>query len=241
MTKLDILAFGAHPDDIELCTGGLLAKMARQGRWVGAVDLTRGEGASRGTVAEREQEAQTAAQILGLAVRENLALPDLQLQDTVEFRLRVAEVIRRYRADLILAPYWGDRHPDHAATSQLVTAGAFYARLPRIETGHPPYSPRAVLYYLLHENVPPTFIVDISEVFEQKMQAIAAYQSQFGRAMPAGYRFIGTSDYLAETEARARYFGTCIHTRYGEAYLLKEALRVDDPLRLLRGEEGNQP
>jgi LmbE family N-acetylglucosaminyl deacetylase len=147
----------------------------------------------------------------------------------------VADVIRRYQADLILAPYWGDRHPDHAATSQIVTAGAFYARLPRIETDHPPYSPRAVLYYLLHENVPPTFIVDISDVFEKKIQAVAAYQSQFGQPMPEGYRFIGTSDYLAETEARARYYGTCVHTTYGEAYLLKETLRVDDPVRLLVG------
>ncbi len=241
MTKLDILSFGAHPDDIELCTGGLLAKMAARGRAVGAIDMTRGEGASRGTVAERVQEAERAAQILGLAVRENLGLPDLKLQDTLEFRLRVAEAIRRYRPELILAPYWGDRHPDHAATSQLVTAAAFYARLPRLETDHPPYSPRTVLYYLLHENVQPTFIVDISEVFEVKMQAVAAYQSQFGRPMPEGYRFIGTSDYLAETEARARYFGTCIHTRYGEAYLIKETLRVDDPLMLLGGEEGNLP
>lgn len=241
MTKLDILSFGAHPDDIELCTGGLLAKMAAQGRAVGAVDMTRGEGASRGTVVERAREAQTAAEILGLAARENLGLPDLRLQDTLEFRLRVADVIRCYRADLILAPYWGDRHPDHAATSQLVTAAAFYARLPRIETDHPPYSPRAVLYYLLHESVPPTFIVDISEVFEKKLQAVAAYRSQFGQSMPGGYRFIGTSDYLAETEARARYFGTCIHTRYGEAYLLKEPLRLDDPLALLVGEEGDLP
>jgi bacillithiol biosynthesis deacetylase BshB1 len=235
MTKLSILSFGAHPDDIEICTGGLLARMGAQGRAVGAVDMTRGEGASRGTVEERAREAQAAAEILGLAVRENLAFPDLRIQDTLENRLRVADVIRRYQADLILAPYWGDRHPDHAATSQIVTAGAFYARLPRIETDHPPYSPRAVLYYLLHENVPPTFIVDISDVFEKKIQAVAAYQSQFGQPMPEGYRFIGTSDYLAETEARARYYGTCIHTTYGEAYLMKETLRVDDPVRLLVG------
>jgi bacillithiol biosynthesis deacetylase BshB1 len=186
-------------------------------------------------VAERAREAQAAAEILGLAMRENLAFPDLRIQDTLENRLRVADVIRRYQADLILAPYWGDRHPDHAATSQIVTAGAFYARLPRIETDHPPYSPRAVLYYLLHENVPPTFIVDISDVFEKKIQAVAAYQSQFGQPMPEVYRFIGTSDYLAETEARARYYGTCIHTTYGEAYLMKETLRVDDPVRLLVG------
>jgi len=233
MTKLHVLSFGPHPDDVELYTGGLLAKMSAQGRAVGAVDLTRGERASRGTVAEREQESARAAEILGLALRENLGLPDLQVADTFDNRLLLADVIRKYQADLLLAPYPGDRHPDHAATSDLVRFGAVYARMPKIETDHPPYSPQAVLYYPQHEAVTPTFIVDISDHFETKMKALAAYESQFNRPMPEGYRFIGVADYRSEIEARARYYGACIHTAYGEAYWLPDALRLDDPYGLL--------
>ncbi len=231
--KLSVLAFGAHPDDVELGCAGLLALCARRGQPAGAVDLTRGEGASRGTVAEREREAAQSAGLLGLAARENLGLPDLHLQDTLDHRLAVAEVIRRYRADLILAPSPHDRHPDHAAASAFVTHGAFLARLPRIETEHPPYAPCAVLYYLIHEHLAPSFVVDITDVWEVKRAAVAAYRSQFDQPMPEGYRFVGTADYHAATEARAGYWGAQIQRPYGEAYLTARVLRLDDPVALL--------
>ncbi|NUQ01017.1 MAG: bacillithiol biosynthesis deacetylase BshB1 [Armatimonadetes bacterium] len=233
--KLAVLAFGAHPDDIELGCGGLLARCARRGQAVGAVDLTRGEGASRGTVEERAREAAQAAEILGLSVRENLALPDLHLEDSTANRYLVADLVRRYRADLVLAPLPQDRHPDHAAASAFVTHGAFYARLPKIVTDHPPHSPAAVLYYLIHENVTPSFVVDISEVWEQKQAAVKAYRSQFEGAMPAGYKFVGTSDYHVATGARAMYWGAQIQCAYGEAYVAPRTLRVDDPVALLVG------
>jgi bacillithiol biosynthesis deacetylase BshB1 len=231
--KLSVLAFGAHPDDIELGCGGLLALCAERGQPAGAIDLTRGEGASRGSVAEREVEAAQAAGILGLTVRENLALPDLHLADTLAARRLVADLVRKYRVDLILAPAPADRHPDHAAASAFVTHGAFLARMARFATDHPPHAPAAVLYYLLHELTAPSFVVDISAVWERKRAAIAAYESQFDRAMPEGYRFIGTRDYHAASAARAGAWGAQIGTAQGEPYLLAATLRVDDPVALL--------
>ncbi len=234
--KLDLLAFGAHPDDVELGCGGLLALCAARGQAAGVIDLTRGEGASRGTVDERAAEAARAAELLGLAVRENLGLPDLHLTDNLDHRRLVADLIRRYRAELILAPLPGDRHPDHAAASAFVTAGAFWARLPRIVTDHPPHAPRGLLYYLIHENPTPSFIVDITDVWETKRAAVAAYASQFDGAMPAGYRFVGTADYHAATLARAGFWGAQIQRPFGEAYVAAAPLRVDDPLALFRAE-----
>ena len=235
--KLNLLAFGAHPDDIELGCGGLLALAALRGQAAGAVDLTLGEGASRGTVEARRLEAAKSAEILGLAARENLALPDLHLADTHENRLRVADLIRKYRADLILAPLPTDRHPDHAAASAFVTHGAFFARLPKIETDHAPFAPTAVVYYLIHDQVAPSFIVDITEVWETKRAAVAAYQSQFDQAMPDGYRFVGTKDYHAATHHRAGYWGAQIQTAYGEPYVCAATLRLDDPVGVLVNEQ----
>ena len=233
--KLAVLSFGAHPDDIELGSGGLLALCADRGQSAGAIDLTHGEGASRGSVAERAVELLKAAQILGLAARENLGLPDLHLEDTLANRALVADVIRKYRADVIIAPLPTDRHPDHAAAGKFVTAGAFLARMVKFETDHAPYAPRAVLYYLMHDSVEPTFIVDISGAWERKRAAVAAYESQFDRAMPEGYRFIGTSDYHAAAAARAGFWGQKIGVAQGEAYVVAGSLRVDDPVGLVVG------
>jgi len=234
--KLSVLAFGAHPDDIELGCGGLLALCAKRGQPAGAVDLTRGEGASRGTVPEREQEAAEGARILGLAVRDNLGLPDLRLEDTLDHRLRIADLLRKYRADFILAPSPADRHPDHAAASAFVTAGAFLARMKKIETDHAPHSPVAVLYYLIHEHVQPSFVVDITPVWETKQAAVKAHKSQFDGQMPEGYKFVGTSDYHAATLSRAGYWGAQIQRPYGEAYLKAGQLRLDDPVGVLGGQ-----
>lgn len=231
--KLSILAFGAHPDDVELGCAGLLALCAQRGQPAGVIDLTRGEGASRGTVEERAAEAAESAGILGLSVRENLGLPDLRLEDTDANRRLVADVIRKYRADLILAPSPHDRHPDHAAASAFVTYGAFLARMPKVVGEHEPHSPSAVLYYLIHEHHEPSFIVDISPVWETKQRAVAAHRSQFDGRMPEGYKFVGTSDYHAATAARAGFWGAQIQVAQGEAFLLSRPLRLDDPVAVL--------
>ncbi len=232
--RVAVLAFGAHPDDIELGAGGLLALAAARGQGAAAIDLTAGEGASRGTVEARRLEAAESAQILGLAARENWGWPDLHLTDTLDYRRQVADAVRRYRPDLVLCPAPRDRHPDHSAASAVVTAGAFWARMVRIETSHAPHSPRAVAYYVMHELVEPSFVVDISSTWDQKRRAVAAYRSQFDQPVPEGYRFIGTSDYHAAAAARAGYWGQTIGTAQGEAYVLASTLRVDDPVELLR-------
>jgi bacillithiol biosynthesis deacetylase BshB1 len=229
---VDVLAIAAHPDDIELSAGGLLARAHRAGYRTAAVDLTRGEMGSRGTPEEREAEAQAAARVIGLDAREILDLGDARLADNHENRLAVARKIREYRPRVVLASYWLDRHPDHATASQLVSYGAFYARLPRIDLGLEIHAPSQILHYLQHETPTPTVIVDITDVWEVKREAIECYQSQFGSqaSSPPGYQFLGISDYLWAIEARARFHGSLIHTRYGEPYLVRDPLQIDDPV-----------
>jgi bacillithiol biosynthesis deacetylase BshB1 len=241
-TPVDILAFGAHPDDVEICCGGTLLKAAMQGHRTAVVDFTRGEMASRGTAEERDAEAAIAAGILRLTARRNLDMGDGRLMDTLENRERVAAEIRRYKPRLILAPFPGDRHPDHDAAGKLVQAASFYARMKnRIlldgETGAPleAHSPTLVLIYLMHEKERPTLIVDVSAQHEQKMEAVRAYRSQFFNPMPDDYQFIGASDYLQMVEARGAFFGSTIQARYGEPFLARSPLKVDDMLMCLAG------
>jgi LmbE family N-acetylglucosaminyl deacetylase len=162
--------------------------------------------------------------------------------DTLANREAVAAEIRRFKPGLILAPYPGDRHPDHDAAGRLVQAAAFYARMKnRVlrdeETGEPleAHSPGLVLIYLMHEQEKPTLVVDISEHFEYKLAAVSAYRSQFFNPMPDDYRFIGTKDYLAMVKARGAFYGGMIQVAYGEPFLARSPLKIDDPLRDLGG------
>jgi bacillithiol biosynthesis deacetylase BshB1 len=231
MPDVDILAFAAHPDDVDLSAGGLLARATAQGYRCAAVDLTRGEMGTRGTPEQRGKEAQAAAKVLGLVARDILDLGDVRLADTYDNRVAVARKIREYRPRIVCAPYWQDRHPDHATASLIVSYGAFYARLKRIELGLDIHAPKKVIYYLLHEPVTPSFVVDISEHFETKINAIRCYESQFGgEQMPERYEFLGISDYLYGIDARARFYGSLIQARYGEPYLVRDPLRLDDPV-----------
>jgi bacillithiol biosynthesis deacetylase BshB1 len=180
---VDILAFGAHPDDIELGCAGTLLRARAQGARTAVVDLTRGEMASRGTAEERDVESAQASTLLGLTARRNLDLGDGRLMDTQENREMVAAEIRRFKPRLILAPFPGDRHPDHDAAGKLIQAAAFYARMKNRrlldrETGEPleAHSPALLLIYLMHEIDKPTLIVDVSEFHEQKMANVRTYR-----------------------------------------------------------------
>jgi len=242
---VDILAFGAHPDDVELGCGGTLLRARALGQRTAVVDLTRGEMASRGTAEERDQESAKTAELLGLTARRNLNLGDGRLMDTQENRDRVAAEIRRFKPKLIFAPYPGDRHPDHDATGKLVQAASFYARMKnrvlRDEgTGEAleSHSPGLLLIFLMHELERPTMIVDISEYFEQKMEIVRTYRSQFLNPMPDDYQFIGTADYLHMIQARGAFFGAMIQTRYGEPFLSRSPLKITDPLSCLTGGKG---
>jgi bacillithiol biosynthesis deacetylase BshB1 len=244
-TPVDILAFGAHPDDVEISCGGVLIAAHDAGRRTAVVDLTRGEMASRGTAEERDAEAAAAAEIMGLTARRNLDLGDGRLMDTQELRDLVAAEIRRFKPRLILAPYPGDRHPDHDAAGRLVQAASFYARMKnRVlcdrETGEPleSHSPGLVLVFPMHELERPTLVVDVTTVHARKIEAVRAYRSQFLNPMPDDYQFIGTHDYLHMIQARGAYYGTMIQAAYGEPFLARSPLRVQDILALNGGKAG---
>ncbi len=231
---LDFLAFGAHPDDVEMGIGGLLIKMNKKGYRTGIVDLTRGEMGSYGTAETRFEEAEKASQILQVTLRENLDLGDTQLSLSRENILAVTKVIRKLRPSIILSPHVIDWHPDHSATGQLIQQAFFHVRLKKLDLEYPPHYPQNIFYYPCHKPVIPTFIIDISEEFTQKMKALHAYQSQIsaGKKVKHSSHTIGISDYSFHVESRCRYFGSLIDVKYGEALLTERPLNVSDPLKL---------
>lgn len=236
---LDVLAFGAHPDDVELLVGGTLVKLAKQGYRTGAVDLTRGELGTRGTETVRAKEAATAGKILQLNVRENLGIPDGHIEKSQDHILRVIRVLRQYRPRLILIPHWEERHFDHVHTSELVAEAAFYSGLKKIETGQESFRPFRVLYYVGRMGFRPSFIIDVSETYETKLKAVRAHQSQFHRGheeVKGGepQTFISSVYALEVFETMAKYYGAMIGAKYGEPYLMREAVELTDPVAFFR-------
>jgi len=235
VTRLDILAFGAHPDDIELAVGGTLALMKARGYAVGACDATRGELGTRGTAEKRAVECAEASKILGLDVRVNLGLPDGSVFDGPESRAAAIDVIRKYRPTVVLAPRADDLHPDHARLSTIVTEAAFLAGVSKHTPGLPPHRPRAVWEYASHTTFDPTFVVDVASVFETKRAAALAYKSQFhdpSSTEPATY--ISRPEFWAWWEGRARHYGNMIGAAYGEAFFVKGPMRLDDPVAVFK-------
>ena len=233
---LDALAFGAHADDAELSCGGTLIKLAGMGHKTGVVALTRGETGTRGSAETRAREFAQAAEAMGLAVHKMLDIPDGRIEVTWENKLKIIAEIRAHRPRIIFAPYWNDRHPDHENASQLVRASAYLAGLKRIETAEEAFRPVKVLFCQSRFEFAPSFIVDITGSQAQKMSAIRAYASQFyrpdrpGSEPEPGETLIGRPEFLELIEARDRRYGAQIGVKYGEAFLVREALRVDDPV-----------
>ena len=239
--QLDILAFGAHPDDVELFVGGTLAKMAACGYSTGIVDMTRGELGSRGTATRRAREAKEAARILGVKVRENLGLPDGEVTVDARSRLKVIHVLRKYRPLLVLAHYWDDRHPDHISTSRLVADAAHHSGLAKISTGQDRFRPKAVLYFKLPPQVLPDFIVDVSEVAGQRLKAIQAYRSQLFNASsrePATY--LSHPDFLAHVENVSAYYGSLIGKSKGEGFHVKGVIEIPDLVDFFRNQSSTR-
>ena len=229
--NLDILAFGAHPDDIELCVGGTLAKMAAFGYAVGVVDLTRGELGTRGTPAIRAKEARTSAAILGLKARENLRFADGNIDVTPDARLKVIRVLRKYRPKIVITHYWNDPHPDHVHASRLITEAVHHSGLAKIETGQERHRPPVILYYKLPLGMSPSFVVDISEYADRRSAAIAAYRSQLYDSKDGGLQTIlSRPDFLTHVENLHSYYGSLIGKSKGEAFYYKDTLAIKDPL-----------
>lgn len=227
--SVDLLAIAAHRDDVELTCGGTLAKMAALGYSVGIIDLTEGEMGTRGTAAERAEEAQAAARVLGVAVRENLSLPDARLEATIEAKLKLAEKIRALRPRTVILPYWEARHPDHYTASKIGYEACFLAGLKKMQLAGEPHRPFKIIYSTMYRNVPPTFVVDITDHYQRRLEAIGCYRSQFGQSSEP----VPHLDKLAEElELLCRYYGSLIGVRYGEPFLVKETMRIDDLVAL---------
>ncbi len=231
---LDALAFGAHPDDVELSCGGTLAALAALGHKAGLVTLTRGEMGTRGSAEIRAREFDAAAEILDLAAHRMLDIPDARVEGTWDNKLKIMEVLRAFRPRIVFAPYWVERHPDHEQTSHLVRQAAFLSGLKKIETGTPAFRPHKVIYYQSRFEFTPSFIVDITASHDRKMRAVRAYESQFflpGRDEPGGGgTTIGRPEFLDRIEARDRHWGAKIGVKYGEAFFVQEAIQVRDPV-----------
>jgi len=231
MMKIDLLAFGAHPDDVELFAGGTMAKMAALGHVTGVVDMTRGELGTRGTAARRRKEAARAAQILGLSIRNNLGMPDGNVRVTPAARLKLIRVLRKYRPRIVLTHYWDDKHPDHVHTSRLVTEAAHHAGLAKIDTGQQRHRPETILYFKLPLHRNPGFIVDVSDHIEQRRDAILAYGSQlFDPSSTELATKLSHPDFLDRIESIHRFYGTLIGKKMGEAFHIEGVLEVKDLL-----------
>ena len=233
---LDVMAIAAHPDDVELSAGGTLIKLAEMGYRTGILDLTRGEAGTRGSPEVRAEEARQAAEILGCAVRENLDLGDAHVWVNEESRTKLVRVLRQWRPRVVLTQHWEDPHPDHAHAAQLVREAAHVSGLAKYdsEAGRERFRPDGVAYFLFSRRFVPSFIVDISAQFRRKWEGIRCHASQFYNPQSAeGHSRVSSEQFLHEMDARDRYFGALIGVEYGEAFYVREALNVADPVSLL--------
>ena len=232
--KLDLLAIAAHPDDVELTCGGTLLKMARLGYKTGILDLTQGEMGTRGTPETRAKEATLAAKILRVAWRGTLSVPDSDVQPGRQHKLRLAHVIRELRPHTVILPYWEARHPDHYHASTLAYEGCFLAGLKQLPIEGEAYRPFKILYSTSYAGVRPTFVVDITAEFDTRHKAILAYGSQFRSKtrQKKSKVFLAIDRLEEEMNQLARHYGQMIGVKYGEPFLQKELLAVDDVIKL---------
>lgn len=232
--KLDLLAIAAHPDDVELTCGGTLLKTARLGYKTGILDLTQGEMGTRGAPETRAKEATSAAKILRVSWRGTLSVPDSDVQPGRQHKLRLAHVIRELRPHTVILPYWEARHPDHYHASTLAYEGCFLAGLKQLPIEGEAYRPFKILYSTSYAGVRPTFVVDITAEFDTRHRAILAYGSQFRpkKRQKKSKVFLAIDRLEDEMNQLARHYGQMIGVKYGEPFLQKELLAVDDVIKL---------
>lgn len=231
--KLDILAIGAHPDDVELGCGATIAKEIANGKKVGVLDLTRGELGTRGSAAIRDQEAADAAKILGVTVRENIALADGFFENNKESKLKIIEVIRKYQPEIVLCNAIDDRHIDHGKGSKLASDACFLSGLVKIETSidgvvQEKWRPKFVYHYIQWKNIEPDVVVDVSGFIEKKCEAVFAYSSQFHDPdSKEGNTPISSETFKESITYRARDLGRLIGVDYGEGFTVERYPAVD--------------
>jgi bacillithiol biosynthesis deacetylase BshB1 len=224
----DVLAIAAHRDDVEQTCGGTLLRMRSLGVSTAILDLTQGEGGTRGSADERAVEAAEAARILGVDWREALDIPDGRVENTWENRLKVVAVLRRVRPRVVILPYWTARHPDHSTASTLGYEACFLSGLAKIETGTPPHRPFKIVYASLYADVRPSFVVDITPFIEDRHRALMAYHSQYANQSAGSGLFVPEEEIRERTFAEARHYGALAGVRYAEPFVQKEIGLVDD-------------
>lgn len=231
--NLDVLVFAAHPDDAELAMGGTIAHLTFHKFKVGIIDFTRGELGTRGSAETRQKEAFQSALILKAALRENLQMPDGDVQRNKDNLMKVIMAIRRYKPKIIFAPYFNDRHPDHMDTSILVKQAMFSAGLAKVKTSYkevaqPAYRPQKLFYYMQTYTFEPSFIVNISDTYEAKMKSVKCYESQFHNPRTAEPEtFISRPEFISYIESRAHFYGFQIGKYYGEPFYCEEKIELD--------------
>ena len=232
--NVDLLAIAAHPDDVELTCGGTMLKMAQRGYKTGILDLTAGEMGTRGTPETRAREASKATKLLGVKWRGSLGVSDSDVQPVRQHKLRLAAVIRELRPKTVILPYWEARHPDHYHASTLGYEGCFLAGLKQLPVEGEPYRPYKILYSTAYAEVRPTFIVDITAQFAQRHKAILAYSTQFGpkSGSKKSKVFLAIDRLEGQMNQLARHYGEMIGVKYGEPFLQKELMKVDDVVKM---------
>jgi bacillithiol biosynthesis deacetylase BshB1 len=241
----DVLAIAAHRDDVEQTCGGTLLRMASRGLRTAILDLTKGEAGTRGSAEDRAREAAAAAKLLGVNWREALDLPDGAIENTLENRIKIAQVVRLLRPRVVILPYWQARHPDHAIVATLGYEACFLAGLSKapavqptansvelesgpVFAGLPPHRPFKIVYASLYADVRPSFIVDITPFIEQRHNALMAYRSQYANQAAGSGLFVAEEEIRERTFAEARHYGLLAGVKYGEPFVQKEVGLVDD-------------
>jgi bacillithiol biosynthesis deacetylase BshB1 len=225
---IDLLAIAAHPDDVEQTCGGTMLRMAEAGYRTGIIDLTAGDMGTRGTPEIRVAESSEAGRVLRVSHRENLHFPDARLENTMAGRMTLAQRIRELRPRTVILPYWEGRHPDHYRASEIGYEACFLAGLKKIDQYTEPHRPYKILYASIYANVPPSFVVDITAYFERRMESLLAYRSQYGPVEEGATLFPDEAEIRDRLAAMARFYGNLIGVKYGEPFVVKETMRVDD-------------
>ncbi len=227
--QLDVLSITAHPDDTELTCGGTVIKMVDAGYKVGLLDLTAGESGTRGNARLRAKESSRASKVMGIAHRENLHLPDAGLEDSREYKMKIAQKIRDLSPRTVILPYWEGRHPDHYITGRMGYEACFLAGLQRLKLQGKPHRPHKIIYASMYvPSVRPTFVVDITAQYERKLKAIISYSSQFSARQDTQNLFPSLEDLRERVGGLARHFGLMIGARYGEPFVAREVAAVSD-------------
>ena len=229
---LDLLAIAAHPDDVEQTCGGTLLRMAEAGYRTGVIDLTAGDMGTRGSPEIRVAESADAAKILKVSHRENLHFPDARLENSMAGRMTLAQRIRELRPRTVILPYWEGRHPDHYRTAEIGYEACFLAGLRKIDQYTEPHRPYKIVYSSLYANVIPSFVVDVTPYFDRRMESLLAYRSQYGEVTDGATLFPDEPEIRERLSATARFYGNLIGVRYGEPFVVKETMRVDDVVAL---------